>query len=71
MKVNKIMPGIGAYVIDGKLAPAIRTWKSDLVSSGKIEILREKRDGFKKPSRIRREIMEAAKHRQKFVGVES
>lgn len=67
MKSNLTMAGIGANVIDGKLPTAIRIWKSELASSGKIEKLREKRNGYIKPSSQRREVLEAAKHRQKFI----
>lgn len=66
MRTQTTMPGIGANVIDGKLPTAIRIWKSELASSGKIEKLREKRNGYIKPSTLRREVLEAAKHRQKF-----
>ena len=63
---NNLMPGIGAYVIDGKLPNAIRTWKSELTNSGKIQQLRELRDGFVKPSRKRRAIVELAKYKETF-----
>ena len=65
MKTN-LMPGIGAYVIDGKLSGAIRQWKTELSNSGKIQRLKEINDGFIKPSRKRKAILELAKYKETF-----
>lgn len=67
MKNSNVIPGIGAVVVDGKLNSAMRTWKKELLESGKLDKLKEIRDGYIKPSTKRRKILLDAKHRQKFV----
>lgn len=65
MKTN-LLPGIGANVLDGKLSSAIRIWKNELSDSGIIQTLRERNNGYVKPSKKRREIIELAKYKEKF-----
>lgn len=60
------MPGIGAYVTEGRLGAAIRTWKTELIDSGKIQKLRDIKSGFVKPSKKRRDIVELAKYKETF-----
>ena len=55
-----------AYVIDGKLSGAIRQWKTELSNSGNIQRLKEINDGFIKPSRKRKAILELAKYKETF-----
>lgn len=63
---TKLMPGIGAYVNEGRLGTAIRTWKTELTDSGKIQKLRDIKSGFVKPSKKRRDIIELAKYKETF-----
>jgi ribosomal protein S21 len=58
--------GIGAIVTDGDLGLAIRVWKQDLKNSGIIKKLYDKKE-YTKPSIERKQILEKAKHRNKFL----
>lgn len=56
-----LISGIGANVVNGKLSTAIRIWKNELADSGKIEVLKMKKDGYIKPSTKRRDVLLYAK----------
>jgi hypothetical protein len=58
--------GIGARVVDGDLGLAIRVWKQELKNSGKVKTLFDKRE-YVKPSILRKELLDKAKHRNKFI----
>lgn len=62
-----LLPGnIGATVVDGDLGLAIRVWKQELKNSGIVKTLYEKKE-YVKPSIRRKEILNKAKHRNKFL----
>lgn len=60
------MPGIGAYVVEGKLGNAIRTWKTELSDSGILRDIKKRNAGYIKPSRKRKAVIDLAKYKEKF-----
>jgi ribosomal protein S21 len=62
---NQLAGGIGANVIDGDLALAIRTWKQELKNSGILKKIYESQE-FKSKSQSRKEVVDKAKYRKRF-----
>lgn len=66
-KFLALLPGfIGAKVVDGDINLAIRIWKQELKNSGILKALYKKRE-YVKPSILRKETLDRAKHRNKFI----
>ena len=66
-KFLALLPGaIGAKVVEGDLNFAIRLWKQELKNSGVLKAVYSNRE-YVKPSIVRKEILDRAKHRIKFI----
>lgn len=58
--------GIGANVVDGDLQFAIKHWKQELKRSNKMVEIFERRE-YVKPSRIKKDMLSRAIHKQKVI----